>query len=346
MASALKPEFVAVGGSVVVVGCSEEASLRLDDPSVSVRHAEVQGGDRPGRLLIRDLGSESGTFVNELRVRAARVASGDRVRFGASAVYRVEPGGLRWESAGRGTRLTARQIALAVPRSGVKGAAAVLVRDLDFAIRPDAFVGILGPSGAGKSTLLNCLAGYAPPAVGRLLFDGHRDAYGESEEFWALLGHVPQDDLIFRSLTVRENLAYSAALRLGGGEAADSAVREAVGRVRMDRHVNKRAEVLSGGQRKRLSVAVELLRRPRLLLLDEPTSGLDPASEARVMEDLKALSRQGTTVVVTTHLMENIALFDEVIVLGAIDGIRPPRLRRPPRCPPRPLSLPPVLRPL
>ena len=123
---------------------------------------------------------------------------------------------------------------------------------------------------------------------------------------------------------MRENLRFAARLRLdsdAGGQRDDQAVEQALERVGLTEHADKRASVLSGGQRKRLSVAVELLKRPRILLLDEPTSGLDPASEANLMEQLRYVASRGTTVVCTTHLMENVRLLDSLIVLGVKDGV-------------------------
>ena len=203
---------------------------------------------------------------------------------------------------------------------------------MGFRIRPDSFVGILGPSGAGKSTLLNALASYRVPASGRIIFDGRHDLRVDPNAYRATLGHVPQDDVVYRSLTARENLAFAARLRLGDVAAAvevDSAVARTLERVELAGHDDKPVAALSGGQRKRLSVAVELLRRPRLLLLDEPTAGLDPASEAHLMEGLRSLAHRGTTIVCTTHLMENLGLLDEVIALGVVASEGRLGLRRP-----------------
>jgi ABC-type multidrug transport system ATPase subunit len=333
------PPFIAVAGAPVVVGRSGEATVRLLDPTVSRRHATVA---RHGAgLTVEDHDSRFGTFVNGARVRVTGLRPGDRVRFGAAVTYRVEPDGLRLDAAAEGVALAAAGLALAAPdgpdfgrllddlRHAVRGEGTVdpvrrgrdlLLRDVGLDARPDSFVGILGPSGAGKSTLLNCLAGYRPPDWGRVLCDG-RDAYAEADAYRALLGHVPQDDVVYRPLTARENLHYAARLRLGPGVGVAAATEQALERVGLVGHADKPAGVLSGGQRKRLSVAVELLRRPRLLLLDEPTSGLDPASEAQLMERLRQIARRGTTVVCTTHLMDNLRHFDEVVALGVVDGV-------------------------
>ncbi|HWE37190.1 MAG TPA: ATP-binding cassette domain-containing protein [Isosphaeraceae bacterium] len=311
-----------------MVGRSADAALRLAHPTVSRRHATVT--HRDGGLAVEDHDSRHGTFVNGARVRAARLRPGDLVRFGAAAAYRVEPGGLRRDDAAEGVTLVAEGLALAPADARGAGAPRPLVEGLWLAVRPGAFLGLIGPSGAGKSTVLACLAGRLTPAAGRLGFDGGRDAYADPETYRALLGLVPQDDVVYPGLTARENLEDAARIRLGGGPGIGPAVEEALGRVGLAEHAAKPAGILSGGQRKRLSVAIELLRRPRLLLLDEPTSGLDPAGDARLIEGLSRLARQGTTVVCTTHQMENLGLFDEVAALGVVGGVGRLAYRGPP----------------
>jgi len=334
---------VAVAEEPVVIGRSGEATLRLPHPSISRRHATVSRAG--GGLLIEDHDSRFGTFVNGMRIRSTRLRPGDRVQFGSAVSYRVEAGGLRLDVEAQGLELDVSDLTISVAqppslklvRDRLRGqdvpvgwadllraAPKLLVRDVSFRVRPDTLVGILGPSGVGKSTVLNCLASYRVPDRGRLVFDGHRDVHAEPDAYRALMGHVPQEEVVYRALTVRENLAYAARLRLGAGlpgAAIEVVVADVLGRVGLTEHAGKLARDVSGGQRKRLSVAVELLRRPRLLLLDEPTSGLDPASEAHLMEQLRHLARRGTTVVCTTHLMDNLRLLDEVIVLGLHDGV-------------------------
>jgi ABC transport system ATP-binding/permease protein len=338
------PPFILIADFPVVIGRSGEGTLRLLHSTVSRRHATVTRTG--GGFALEDHDSRFGTFANGARIRTATLWPGDRVRFGGVLTYRVEPGGLRLDSAAEGLEVVASGLAISPAghsRSGIgrlldgfrprvcgrasadrpTAGLGMLVEGIGFRIRPDGFVGILGPSGAGKSTLLNCLAGFRPPDRGRVTFDG-RDAYEEPEAFRAPLGHVPQDDVVFRALTSRENLDFAARLRLGTEVAKDElarAIDRALELVGLVEHADKPAAVLSGGQRKRLSVAIELLRRPRLLLLDEPTSGLDPASEAHLMEQLCHLARRGTTVVCTTHLMDNLGLFDEVVALGVVDGV-------------------------
>lgn len=305
----------------IEVGRSSKAALRLPHPTVSRRHATLRPA--AGGISVEDHDSRYGTFINGLQIRAGLAKPGDLIRFGSATAYRVEPSALRLDAAAGGMGLEADGLTLAVPQSAGNGEK-TLIRGLGFQIEPDAMVGVLGPSGSGKSTLLRCLSSRLPPRLGRLLFDGDQDAYAEPDAYRALIGHVPQGDLVFLPLSALENLRFAARLRLGPDASPgdiDAAVDDALERVGLTEHANKPAAVLSGGQRKRLSVAVELLRRPRLLMLDEPTSGLDPAAEALLMGQLKQVARRGTTVVCATHLMDNVRLFDELIVLGVREGV-------------------------
>ena len=337
------PPLIPVADSPIVIGRSAAATLRLLHPTVSRKHATISRTIES--FTVEDHDSRFGTFVNGARVRAATLRAGDRVQFGSAIAYRVDPAGLRLDVMAEGMTLAADALCVSIsesfnfkkwlgelrsPRIGklVSGTERLdrkpLLQDIHLDIRPDSFTGILGPSGSGKSTLLNCLASYGAPDQGRLWFDGRRDAFAEVDAYREAMGHVPQDDVVFRSLTVRENLSFAARLRLGrkpGGGDLDAAIGQALERVDLVEHADKPVAVLSGGQRKRLSVAIELLRRPRLLLLDEPTSGLDPASEAHLMEQLRHVARRGTTVVCTTHLMDNLRLLDEVVVLGVVAGV-------------------------
>lgn len=309
------PESVAIGNRPVEVGRSSHAGLRLFHPTVSRNHATLMRA--AGGIDVVDRDSRFGTFVNGARVRAVCAQPGDRIQFGTTTVYRVCEDGLRLDSAARGASITAEGVTIS------KGGR-VLLRDAGFSIQPDSFVGILGPSGAGKSTLLNCIASYHQAGVGQIIFDDQNDINEARDEYRAILGHVPQEDVLYPTLTVRENLAFAARLRLGRDAEAghvNEVVARALERVGLTEHAEKPVAVLSGGQCKRLSVAVELLKRPRLLLLDEPTSGLDPASGANLMEQLRYVASRGTTVICTTHLMENVRLLDIVIVLGVIEGV-------------------------
>ncbi|WP_081396017.1 ABC transporter ATP-binding protein/permease [Mycobacterium colombiense] len=193
-----------------------------------------------------------------------------------------------------------------------------LLQTMSLSVEPGELVAIAGGSGAGKTTLLEVLAGLQPPSAGEVRHDGvvPRASAG------ATVGYVPQDDIIHLEMPLRRTLRYAALLRLPAGTSAAEAER-IVDETLQSLDLSDRADVpvraLSGGQRKRASIAVELLTRPRLFFLDEPTSGLDPSTAAEVMRLLRRLSQRGVTVVLTTHEPAAIEQCDRVVFL-ARDG--------------------------
>ncbi|MDT5107729.1 MAG: hypothetical protein QOI25_5242 [Mycobacterium sp.] len=195
-----------------------------------------------------------------------------------------------------------------------------ILQELSLSVEPGELVAIAGGSGAGKSTLLEILAGLQPPSVGEVRHDGVVRGARVSAD--SRIGYVPQDDIIHLEMPLRRTLRYAARLRLPAGTSAAEADR-VVEETMHDLDLADRAELpvraLSGGQRKRASIAVELLTRPRLYVLDEPTSGLDPSTAADVMRLLRRLSQRGVTVVLTTHEPEGIDRCDRVVFL-ARDG--------------------------
>lgn len=195
-----------------------------------------------------------------------------------------------------------------------------ILQELSLSVEPGELVAIAGGSGAGKSTLLEILAGLQPPSVGQVRHDGVvRGARASAD---SRIGYVPQDDIIHLEMPLRRTLRYAARLRLPAGTSAAEADR-VIEETMHDLDLADRAQVpvraLSGGQRKRASIAVELLTRPRLFFLDEPTSGLDPSTAADVMRLLRRLTQRGVTVILTTHEPAGIDQCDRVVFL-ARDG--------------------------
>ena len=194
-----------------------------------------------------------------------------------------------------------------------------ILSHISFHVEAGRFVGILGPSGSGKSTLIEVLSLTGTATEGRVLFDG-KSISQSAEEYRKNFRYVPQQDALYPTLTVRENVWYAARLLLPGRtqrELSDQ-VDLALDRVGLREHHDKPVGKLSGGQRKRVSIAMALLGRPKLLILDEPTSGLDPAMERKLMLLLRGISESGTTVVCSTHVMENVNLFDRIAVIDKI----------------------------
>ena len=195
-----------------------------------------------------------------------------------------------------------------------------ILQQLSLTVEPGELVAIAGGSGAGKTTLLETLAGLQPPSAGQIRHDGIIRKARSSMD--ARIGYVPQDDIIHMEMPLRRTLRYAARLRLPAGTSAaeaDSVVEDTMRDLDLTDRADVPVRALSGGQRKRASIAVELLTRPSLFFLDEPTSGLDPSTAADVMRLLHGLSRRGVTVVVTTHEPTDIDKCDRVVFL-ARDG--------------------------
>lgn len=200
-----------------------------------------------------------------------------------------------------------------------KGGRLILGQNITFFIRTGEFVGLLGPSGSGKSTLLKACSGMDKPSKGLVTLNG-QDLYKSLNQWRKKIGYVPQDDIIHQELTVQKAVHYAARLRLNPNM-ADKTRKALTTRVIHEVGLQDRAQLrikkLSGGQRKRASVAVELLNRPSVLFLDEPTSGQDPQLEEAMMQLFRSLAHEGTTVLVTTHAMASVELLDLVVLLQA-----------------------------
>ncbi len=302
------PDLIRLDRPVLIVGRDPRADVRLPHPAVSRRHAELRP-DGDG-VLVRDLGSRAGVFVNRVAVPCGRLAADDVVGFGPVG-YELKGGCLRLVTRTDGVAVAARGLTVR------RGARAIL-SSVNLSVPANNFVGILGPSGAGKTTLLKGVTGFLRDAEGQVCFDG-LDLAVHRETCRSMVGFVPQEDVVHLALTARENLDFGLRLRVAGDlrpEERAAWVGSALRRLGLENDADRPVRTLSGGQRKRVNVAIELLSRPRLLLLDEPTAGLDPATEARLMGFLRDLSRRGTTVVCTTHVMESLALFDAVVVVA------------------------------
>ena len=294
-----------------VIGRDPSCDVHLDHPSVSRRHAEIRR-QPDGSFVIRDLGSANGTFVDGQRVVAwMPLARGAVVQIGPyKMVYDLEAKALT-TSMSRGHRLDTVNLGKQV------AGGRMILTDVSLAVLAGEFVSLVGGSGAGKSTLLRAMNGFNPATQGQMLIDGEQ-LYPNLDAYRMIMGYVPQDDIIHHELTVGKALYYAAKLRLpdAGKAEIDKRIQEVLEMVDMSAHVHKAVRVLSGGQRKRVSIAVELLAQPDLLFLDEPTSGLDPGLEKKMMYDLNRLADRGKTIVLVTHATANIEQCDHVAFLS------------------------------
>ncbi|HEV3002951.1 MAG TPA: FHA domain-containing protein, partial [Pirellulales bacterium] len=301
-------DVIPLGDRPITFGRAADRDIQFADAIISNHHA-VLTRERDDYYL-SDTQSLIGTYVNGRSVIRARLEPGDRIQFGPY-LFVVE--------AERLVRLR-HLVAFGVRAVHVtqKAGAVKLLDGVNLDLRPGQFVGLLGPSGAGKTTLLDALNGLRPAVAGAVLVNGV-DLYEQYDRLRHQIGYVPQDDIIHRELTVRQAVEFAGQLRLPAdvdrwelGRWID----ETLHTLDLDRHANVPIGRLSGGQRKRVSVGVELLSKPGILYLDEPTSGLDPATESRLMRKFRQLADQGRTVVCTTHVMENVDLFHQVAVLS------------------------------
>ncbi|MCK9904719.1 ATP-binding cassette domain-containing protein [Frankia sp. Cpl3] len=299
------------------LGRARGNDIWVSDLLASRYHAELSVG--PAGIEIVDLDSANGTFVNGQRVKRVWVTQRDVIAIGHhlyqlegdSLVEYVDSGDVAFEAQGVSVFAGTKQ----------------LMHDVTFRLPGRSLLGVVGPSGAGKSTLLHALTGFRPADVGTVKYAG-QDLYAEYDDLRRRIGYVPQADPLHAQLTVREALRYGAELRFPADTTAQerrSRVEEVIGELGLTAHANTPVGRLSGGQRKRTSVALELLTRPSLLFLDEPTSGLDPANDQSVMETLRNLAEGGgagsadeggRTVIVVTHSVLFLDLCDYILVLA------------------------------
>jgi len=286
----------------VLLGRDPNASLQLDAPLVSRRHATIDQDSR-GNFILRDH-SVNGVFVNGQRVtNSVQLAEGDAIRIGPfTLTYRS--GMLEMQDRGNQIRLDADS--LVIPKR---------LDHITLAIEPGQFVALVGGSGAGKSTLMRTLLGIEKTTQGAVFLNG--DNLRENFNIYRnQIGYVPQDDIIHADLTVEEVLSYAAKLRLPPDTDVQQVVTKTLEDIEMTHRRTAFVKELSGGQRKRVSIGVELLADPKLFFLDEPTSGLDPGLDKKMMQLLRKLASQGRTVILVTHATANITMCDRIVFMG------------------------------
>ncbi|WP_406859081.1 FHA domain-containing protein [Streptomyces sp. HUAS MG47] len=295
----------------VRIGRGPDNDLVVDDLVVSRRHAELRAHP-DGTYWIYDVGSHNGTYLNGRPVVRARVTPADIVGIGHSAFCLIGDKLVEFTDTGE-VSLDVQELAVTVDQ-GRK----TLLDDVSFPVGQKTLLAVVGPSGAGKSTLLNALTGQRPADRGTVLYDG-RDLYRDYAELRQRIGLVPQDDILHLQLTVRRALTYAAELRFPEDTARDerrARVEEVITELGLEQRADQHIHSLSGGQRKRVSVALELLTKPSLLFLDEPTSGLDPGMDRSVMHMLRGLADDGRTVIVVTHSVLSLDVCDRLLVLA------------------------------
>lgn len=298
----------------LTIGRGERNDIKLDGLQISNRHARlVRSG---GGVLVEDLRSTNGVHVNGQRVTRRALTPHDAVQIGTfRLVVDAAENVLVYDTRSR-TRLDVVNVSRQVKDSAT-GEQLLLLDSISLSIQPNEFVGLLGPSGAGKSMLMEVMNGMRAATGGSVLVN-NLDLHANAASLKQSIGYVPQDDIIHRELTVQRSLRYVAKMRLSRDVTKaelNQIVEEVLDVTGLTERRNVRVKNLSGGQRKRVSMAVELITKPSIIFLDEPTSGLDPGAEERIMRLFRQIAESGRTVILTTHAMENVALFDKIVVL-------------------------------
>ncbi|MFJ9952532.1 FHA domain-containing protein [Kitasatospora sp. NPDC091207] len=312
------------GMNTVRIGRALDNDIVVSDLQVSRHHAELR--QLPdGRYEIVDLGSHNGIFLNGRPVQRQLMGPQDRLTVGHSSFVLVGDQLQEFVDTGA-VSFSARHLTVEVD---FKGGKKVLLNDVSFGVPEKSLVAVIGPSGSGKSTLLRALTGYRPADRGDVLYDG-RNLYKQFAELRSRIGLVPQSEILHKELTVRTGLKYAARLRFPGDTEArerEARIDEVLYELRLDKRADNRITALSGGQQKRVSVALELLTKPSLIFLDEPTSGLDPGMDREVMQMLRGLADDGRTILVVTHSVAELALCDRLLVMapgGSVAYFGPP----------------------
>ena len=295
--------------SRMTIGRLQDNDIVLNHPQVSAHHADLTPEGTTHRLT--DLNSSNRTYVNGISVTSTLLKPDEELRIGP---YRLIYTGseLRQYDESESIGIDA------VDLRKVGSNQTILLNSISLSIPPRSFVALVGGSGTGKSTLLDALSGLRPAQEGSVFFNG-QDYYRSLSAFRTQLGYVPQEDIIHRDLTVERALYYAAKLRLPSDftqEQIDQRIDEVLDDVEMTHRRSLLIKKLSGGQRKRVSIALELLANPSIFFLDEPTSGLDPGLDRKMMLLLRKLADKGHTILLVTHATNNINICDTVCFLA------------------------------
>lgn len=306
-------DFSLTGQQKINIGRNKDCDIVLPHVSVSKYHARIVK-EKSGYYLI-DNESTNGVLVNNTPVHG-------KVKLHEKDVIVITNSKLIF---------TATMISYCCYRSGISVDASDIVikrgkgrksfitsNHVNLNIKPGELVAIIGGSGAGKSTILNCMCGYLKPTEGKVHINGI-DLYKNFDLLKKLVGYVPQSDIVYDNLTLYDMLLYTAKLRLPKDVTAaerQAAIDRAIATVELTEKKNSLIKALSGGQRKRASIAVELLSDPNLLFLDEPASGLDPGTERNLMHSLRSMADSGKTVILVTHSTLQLKLCDKIVFMG------------------------------
>lgn len=310
-------EYSLAGTDNITIGRSKDNDIQLPSVQISRKHAVIK---RKGfSVFVADNKSSNGTFVNGERILSEQELHDRDVIYLANTAILFAGNTLFYKTIVSGTRVLMQGINRTVKDKKNKTGVKRILTNVNIQIEPNDFVAIIGGSGSGKTTIMNAMSGFEK-ATGGKVYINSVDLYKHYKVLKNIIGYVPQQDIIYENLTLVKMLEYSAKLRMPDDVSHDEIrkrIDEVLEMVELTPHKDKMIRSLSGGQKKRASIAVELLGDPGLFFLDEPTSGLDPGTEENLMKSLRNLSkRNNKTVIMVTHTTQNLHLCDKIILMG------------------------------
>lgn len=307
-------EWKPLGGKVLTIGRDSSNDICLPGPGISRVHCRI--GSIQGVCVLEDSGSVNGVLVNGERVTGRRKLQDKDVIQILGFQLLFCQNGIYYKTVPEGISLQVRDVTKEVGKGSKKKR---ILNHVSCEIEGNEFVAIIGGSGAGKTTLMNAISGFEPDFTGKVYCNG-TDLVEHFQMLKNMIGFVPQQDIIYENLTLKKMLYYAAKIRMPKDTRAseiEKRIVEVLQMVDLQEHQETYIRKLSGGQKKRASIAVELLADPKLFFLDEPTSGLDPGTEKNLMLSLKQLAKQqNKTIIMVTHTTANLHLCDKIIFMG------------------------------
>lgn len=296
-----------------IIGRSTECDIVLDHVMVSLNHATIiRNGTE---YLISDNNSSNGVIINGNILKGQQILKEKDLILIANTKLIYNQGRILYQIYNTGVRVDAIDIVKTVK---VKGKKRDISSHVSLTIKPGEFVSFVGGSGAGKSTFMKCISGVNKPTSGEVYINGN-ELFSNYTVLKNIIGYVPQQDIVYTDLTLIDMLNYAADLRMPDDTSKEDKVKrieEVLEIVELSEKKNVMIKNLSGGQKKRASIAVELIADPKLFFLDEPTSGLDPGTERSIMHTLRKMADSGKTIILVTHTTLNLHLCDKVVFFG------------------------------
>lgn len=305
--------FDITGENEITIGRSAGCKLVLPHVSVSLNHAKIV---REGtHFVIYDTGSTNGVIVNGRRIIGKEVLNEKDIINITNTKIIFTSTAISYSYCKSGITVDASNIVI---KRGKGRKSFITSNNVSLSVKPGELVAVIGGSGAGKSTILNAMCGYLKPTKGNVYING-LDLYKNFDSLKKLIGYVPQSDIVYDNLSLYDMLKFTAKLRLPkdtSEQEIESAISRAIETVELTEKKNSFIKSLSGGQRKRASIAVELLSDPNLLFLDEPSSGLDPGTERNLMTSLREMANKGKTIILVTHSTLQLKMCDKIVFMG------------------------------